>query len=121
MDTNESNKLKEDLRKRLSEIDKELSAIASENPLVRGDFDVKVEDIGKSDEDAGEEAVELDRNQAMVNMLEKERKDIQITLEKIEAGTYGKCETCSIAISPARLKAMPIASLCIDCAKKVRF
>lgn len=121
MITNELNKLKDDLKKRLLEIDKELSAIASENPLVRGDFNVKVEDFGKSDEDAGEEAVELDRNQAMVNMLENERKDIQTALEKIEAGTYGKCETCSTEISPARLKAMPVASLCINCAKKIRF
>lgn len=120
MDKNEQQKLAESLKKRLKEIDKELSTIASENPLVRGDFDVKVEDLGKSDEDAGQEAGELDRNQAMVNTLEKERKDIQNTLDKIESGEYGKCETCSNIISPARLKAMPIASLCISCAQKVR-
>ena len=120
MTKDELQKLADNLRKRLKEIDKELSTIASENPLVRGDFDVKVEDLGKSDEDAGQEAGELDRNQAMVNTLEKERKDIENTLKKIEAGTYGKCETCSDNINPARLKAMPVASLCISCAKKSR-
>ena len=120
MTKDELQKLSANLKKRLEEIDSELSKIASENPLVKGDFDVQVEDLGKSDEDAGQEAVELDRNQAMVNTLEKERKDIVATLKKISSGTYGKCVTCSTDISPARLKAMPIASLCISCAKKQR-
>ena len=120
MDKQELNKLSDNLKKKLKEIDSELSKIASENPLVKGDFNVKVDDLGESEEDAGEEAGELDRNQAMVNMLEKERKDIENIIEKIEAGTYGKCETCSTDIGPARLKAMPVALLCINCAKKVR-
>lgn len=90
MTKEELQKLRNSLRKRLQEIDKELTDIAFENPLVRGDFDVKVGDLGKSEDDAGQEAVELDRNQAMVNTLEKERKDIKSTIEKIEAGSYGQ-------------------------------
>ena len=74
----------------MQKIDKELGDIASENPLVRGDFDVQVGDLGKSEDDVGQEAVELDRNQAMVNTLEKERKGIENTLDKIEAGSYGQ-------------------------------
>lgn len=119
MTKEELQKLEDNLKKRLWEIDRELKDIASENPLVRGDFDVRVGDLGKSEDDAGQEAVELDRNQAMVNALEKERKNIENTMEKIEVGVYGKCESCSAEINPARLKAVPIASLCINCAKKV--
>ncbi|MDO8496036.1 MAG: hypothetical protein Q7S43_01120 [bacterium] len=88
MTEEELQKLKVTLKKRLQEIDKELDGIASENPIVHGDFDVKVGDLGKSEDDAGQEAVELDRNQAMVNTLEKERKDIENTMDKIETGTY---------------------------------
>ena len=121
MDKQKQQKLSDNLKARIEEIDAELSAIASKNPLVRGDFDVRVEDLGNSSEDAGQEAGELDRNQAMVNVLEKERKDIQNTLEKLENDTYGKCEVCSLDINPARLKAIPIASLCINCAKKPIF
>src|SRR3989344_8390396 len=109
MTKEELKKLADSLETRLKEIDNELSSIASENPLVRGDFDVKVDDLGKSEEDAGQEAGELDRNQAMVNNLEKERKEIETTLDKIKDGTYGKCETCSAGINPARLKAIPVA------------
>ena len=89
MTKEELQKLKDNLKKRLKEIDKELIDIASENPLVKGDFEVRVDDLGKSEDDAGQEAGELDRNQAMVNTLEKERKDIQNTIDRIEAGDYG--------------------------------
>jgi len=118
MDTINLEKLSYNLKNRLKEIDNELTVIASENPLVKGDFEVKVEDLGKSDEDAGLEAMELDRNQARVTVLEKERKEIKHTLAKIKAGIYGKCENCSTDISLARLKAIPIASHCINCASK---
>lgn len=118
MTKEELKKLKDSLEKELSAIDKELAGIASENPLVKGDFDVKVEDLGSSIEDAAQEAGELDRLQALVRNLEKRRKEIANIITKLEEGKYGKCEVCSKDISPARLKAIPVASLCISCAKK---
>ena len=89
MDKNDLQKLSDNLKKRLIEIDHELSAISSENPLVKGDFDVKVEDLGESEEDAAQEAGQLDRRQALLNNLETERKEIVATMEKIKSGTYG--------------------------------
>jgi len=122
MTKEELQKLKKNLTQRLEEIDHELTSIASENPLVKGDFNVKVEDLGKSEEDAEQEAGELDRNQAMVNALERERKEIASAIEKIDAGTYGQCSNCSTDINPARLKAIPAATLCTSCAtKQTRF
>ena len=121
MDKDELQKLSDSLKSRLTEIDRELSAIAFENPLVRGDFNVRVDDLGPSQEDAAQEAGELDRQQALVTALEKERKEIVNTLEKIKSDAYGKCEKCSVMISPARLKAVPIAALCINCAQKISF
>lgn len=118
MTPEELQKLIGNLTKELREIDKELADIASENPLVRGGFDVKVHDLGPSQEDAAQEASELDRNQALVDALQRRRRDLVNTLDKIKAGIYGKCQECSVQISPARLKAMPVAALCIICAKK---
>lgn len=119
MTKDELQKLVDNLKSKIKEIDKELSRIASENPAVKGDFDVQVEDIGTSPDDTAQEAGELDRNQAIVGQLEKERKEIESTIEKIINGSYGKCTNCSADINPARLKALPIASLCISCANKV--
>lgn len=121
MTKDELQKLEDNLKKALATLDKELANIASQNPLIRGDFDVKVEDVGPSIEDAAQEAGELDRLQAIVDNLERRRKEIVNILQKIKDGTYGRCENCSTNISPARLKALPVVSLCINCAKKVKF
>jgi len=53
-----------------------------------------------------------------LRMLDKERKllkKIEYSLAKIEAGTYGLCEMCDTEIPFERLKARPVANLCIKC------
>ncbi len=40
---------------------------------------------------------------------------IDAALEKIEAGEYGECVSCGEDIGVARLRARPVAELCIDC------
>ncbi|TSC86864.1 MAG: TraR/DksA family transcriptional regulator [Microgenomates group bacterium Gr01-1014_7] len=56
-------------------------------------------------------------------ILEKQLKDtktsIIVALSKIKSGSYGKCEKCGKQIELGRLLAMPTASLCLSCSKKV--
>ncbi len=40
---------------------------------------------------------------------------IDAALEKIENGEYGECVNCGEDIGAKRLKARPVAELCIDC------
>jgi DnaK suppressor protein len=40
---------------------------------------------------------------------------INKALGKIEEGIFGECESCGEQISPKRIKARPVAELCIDC------
>jgi DnaK suppressor protein len=40
---------------------------------------------------------------------------IDAALEKIETGEYGECVSCGEDIGVARLRARPVAELCIDC------
>ncbi|MGZ8217006.1 RNA polymerase-binding protein DksA [Methylomagnum sp.] len=42
-------------------------------------------------------------------------KKIEESLENLERGDYGYCETCGIEIGLRRLEARPTASQCIDC------
>ena len=44
---------------------------------------------------------------------------IKTTLEKIQDGTFGICESCGEDISFARLKARPVTSYCIHCKSKM--
>ena len=40
---------------------------------------------------------------------------IDKALQKIENGTFGTCEACDEEISPKRLEARPVTTLCIRC------
>ena len=40
---------------------------------------------------------------------------INQALDKIAQGIYGECESCGEQISLKRIKARPVAKLCIDC------
>lgn len=42
-------------------------------------------------------------------------KKIDESIEAVENGDYGYCETCGIEIGIRRLEARPTATLCIDC------
>ena len=53
--------------------------------------------------------------QNLLDMLAKTKK----ALINIRTGKYGKCENCGKKIEEARLKAMPTATLCISCSKKL--
>jgi RNA polymerase-binding protein DksA len=40
---------------------------------------------------------------------------IDVALERIRDGSYGRCESCDEEISVERLRALPFATFCIDC------
>jgi RNA polymerase-binding transcription factor DksA len=40
---------------------------------------------------------------------------VERALDRIEAGTYGLCETCAQEISAERLEAFPAATTCVTC------
>lgn len=45
---------------------------------------------------------------------------IKKSLQNLNSGKFGKCENCGKLIEDERLKAIPIATLCIACSKKVK-
>ena len=70
---------------------------------------------------------EVDIAQSMVinSMVEKllvrdaqTMKKIDEALERIEQGTFGICEECSLQIPEKRLLAMPYSMTCVDCAEQ---
>ncbi|PIP95103.1 MAG: hypothetical protein COW00_17470 [Bdellovibrio sp. CG12_big_fil_rev_8_21_14_0_65_39_13] len=70
--------------------------------------------------DSEEQAVEL-QNDEVVNALDamevNELNLVNLALKRIEDGNYGECASCGEAISANRLKAVPFATTCINCAK----
>lgn len=45
----------------------------------------------------------------------EEIKKVEEALERVEAGTYGKCVSCGCRIPAARLQLLPEATLCVHC------
>jgi RNA polymerase-binding protein DksA len=43
---------------------------------------------------------------------------IRAAIQRLENGSYGVCVECGEPIAEARLKALPVALLCIDCAEE---
>jgi DnaK suppressor protein len=49
----------------------------------------------------------------------RELASIDQALERMKKGTYGKCEGCNANIPLARLQALPYATCCIECQRKL--
>lgn len=53
-----------------------------------------------------------------IRLKDRERKlikKIDAALGRIDDGTFGKCDACGKSIGEKRLKARPVATLCINC------
>lgn len=73
--------------------------------------------FGKREEEATETA-ELENRMALEKRVLDQLAEIDKALDKFEEGSYGTCESCSKPIDPARLEALPQATLCMDCKAK---
>ncbi len=97
--------------------------LTAERDRVTGQLRELGVDRSTSDEgfaDSGQVTAERGEVQALVDTLRETLQDINEALAKLDAGTYGQCESCGGPIADARLEAMPAARLCITCASKRR-
>ena len=96
-------------QKRLTEELKQLQNSASSSDERR-----EGSPFGKREEEATE-TLELEKRLALENRIRQELAGVEHALHKFEEGTYGKCDNCGQPINPARLEALPQASLCLNC------
>lgn len=116
----ELNELHDSLSKEKELIGKELAGITVSDHG-KG-LEVKREEYGEADDQDSyaHEVADIDRNLAVIQQFKTRLEEITKTTAKIKAGTYGQCETCSQDIHPDRLKAVPVAALCMSCARKTK-
>src|SRR3989344_5717642 len=121
MQKNQQQKLLENLRKEEAEILSELLAFAKKDLNSEDDFVVPFPNEGTGVDENAREIEEFERLNILKNNLEKRLRDIKVTIKKLEENAYGQCEKCFSNIQPTRLKVMPAARFCIECAKKNQF
>ncbi len=95
-------------RKRLSE---QLAQLRASRPT---DERREGSPFGKREEEAAE-TTELENRMALEKRILDQTAEVEKALNKFEKGTYGLCERCGKPIVPARLEALPQATLCISC------
>lgn len=55
----------------------------------------------------------------LAELESRELAQIERALKRLKAGTYGKCEVCSLTIPVARLNALPFSTLCVKCQREM--
>ena len=99
--------LRADLERRLADMLARLASIKK---------DVTREHSG----DSAEQAQERENDEvvdAIGNETTQSIRDIRAAIERIDDGTYGICERCGEDIGEARLKVVPEATRCVNCAE----
>ena len=66
-------------------------------------------------EEWGRTSAEQDVDLTLMEMQAETCRRIDEALQRLEQGTYGSCEECDEEIPPARLQALPFATLCRTC------
>jgi DnaK suppressor protein len=101
----------------------EIERLANERAEILEDLEHLRADLRSMAEPSADEAdvdaYEREKTWALVQRLERKLESIDHALRIAQNGTYGICENCGERIDPARLEALPEATLCLDCQRQV--
>jgi DnaK suppressor protein len=104
------------------ELEKEAAALAAE----LGDAQAKIAarlgdaatEAGDDEADTSSKLFEREHELALSNNTRELLEQTEHALARIEAGTYGVCESCGKPIGKARLQVFPRATLCVACKQR---
>jgi DnaK suppressor protein len=77
-----------------------------------------VGDAGDDQADVGAKTFEREHELALTHNARELLAQNERAIAKIDAGTYGTCESCGEPIGKARLQAFPRATLCVSCKQR---
>ena len=93
----------------------EIEAAESQIAARLGD---SVAEAGDDEADASSKLFEREHELAITRNTRELLEQTEHALARIEAGTYGVCESCGKPIGKARLQAFPRATLCVACKQR---
>ena len=65
--------------------------------------------------EAASELTEMERDEAMIAVVAGQKAEVVAALERLDAGTYGRCVSCGNDLPPERLDVRPEAARCVTC------
>ncbi|MGP2438030.1 TraR/DksA C4-type zinc finger protein [Streptomyces sp. JW3] len=73
---------------------------------------------GQDEADTGTKNITREHELALAANAREMLTQTAHALERLDAGTYGRCENCGEPIGKARMQAFPRATLCVECKQK---
>ncbi len=114
IDTTTRAELRTQLKAELARLEAEVASIDSEERVSQSEASGE---NAYRDHMADQGTATFEREMDMT-FQENERDELELVraaLARLDADTYGVCQRCGSDIPPARLEAVPTASLCIQC------
>ena len=105
-------KIREHLEKDRKRLTTELERMAGEAARARQNSEGSP--FGKREEEA-DVTYEIGRRAILETHLRNQLREVEEALQKLDNHTYGLCSKCGKPIAPARLEALPQATLCLAC------
>lgn len=102
---------RDDLRRQFSDLERQSLGVAQSESTGEVSLD---DDFA----DSGTATFERERDFSLAANIKDILDKVEHAIDRIHDGSYGTCEVCGKPIEPARLKALPYASLCITCKKR---
>ena len=107
---------KEKLEKEKKLLEEELGTVAKVSPENPEHWDAtsgSIEVDAADENEVADKLEELEENEAIIEQLEPQLKEVNAALARIEAENYGVCEVSGEPIETDRLEANPSARTCI--------
>jgi DnaK suppressor protein len=110
----------------LAQVRDQLAAEAAElrTDIDRAESDIAsrlgdpIGDAGDDQADVGAKTFEREHELALTHNARELLAQTERALARIQAATYGTCESCGEPIGKARLQAFPRATLCVTCKQR---
>lgn len=103
--------LQDEVTRLRAEIDAAEEALAG---LMRDSAD----GAGDDEADTGTKNITREHEMSLAASSRERLEQTERALSRMDAGTYGVCESCGKPIGKARMQAFPQATLCVDCKQK---
>jgi len=99
------------------ERDRATSLLASLTRDFSGIVEASADSNADDEHDPEGSTIAFERSQVstMVEQTRARLVDVDAALDRLEQGTYGRCERCGAPIPDGRLEARPVARLCVPC------
>jgi RNA polymerase-binding protein DksA len=105
-----------------AELDAEVQRLRGEIFASESDLADRLRDGGDSagddQADAGTKTFEREHEMSLANNARDLLQQTEHAIDRIDSGTYGRCENCGNPIGKLRLQANPRATLCVSCKQR---